>query len=249
MNAREEVLGRIRAALGPAHGVAVEVPREYRRTLYATGDLLDVFADRVEDYKATVTRVSGDQVRGAVEAALAARGVRRLAVAPGLDPAWLPEGGAGEAGAGEAGAGEAGAGEAGALEGGGKEGGGKVATGGVATGEVELLSDDPPLSLAILDAVDGVLTGCAVGIAETGTIVLDGSPACGRRTLTLIPDYHLCVVRADQVVGGVPEALAALDPRRPLTFISGPSATSDIELDRVEGVHGPRTLAVLLVSG
>ena len=244
MNAREEVLGRIRAALGPAHGVAVEVPREYRRTLYATGDLLDVFADRVEDYKATVTRVSGDQVRGAVEAALAARGVRRLAVAPGLDPAWLPEGGAGEGGAGEGGAPEGGA-----PEGGAPEGGGKVATGGVATGEVELLSDDPPLSLAILDAVDGVLTGCAVGIAETGTIVLDGSPACGRRTLTLIPDYHLCVVRADQVVGGVPEALAALDPRRPLTFISGPSATSDIELDRVEGVHGPRTLAVLLVSG
>jgi len=238
MNAREEVLGRIRAALGPAHGVAVEVPREYRRTLYATGDLLDVFVDRVEDYKATVTRVSGDQVRGAVEAALAARGVRRLAVAPGLDLAWLPAGGTPEAGTPEGGTPE-----------GGDPEGGEVSTGGVAAGEVELLSDDPPLSLASLDAVDGVLTGCAVGIAETGTIVLDGSPACGRRTLTLIPDYHLCVVRADQVVGGVPEALAALDPRRPLTFISGPSATSDIELDRVEGVHGPRTLAVLLVSG
>jgi len=105
-----------------------------------------------------------------------------------------------------------------------------------------------PLSIEELDQADGVLTGCAVAIADTGTIVLDGSEAQGRRALTLLPDYHLCVVRADQIAASVPEALARLEPTRPLTFISGPSATSDIELNRVEGVHGPRTLEVLIVS-
>ncbi|MFE2282987.1 lactate utilization protein C [Streptomyces sp. NPDC059443] len=100
-----------------------------------------------------------------------------------------------------------------------------------------------------LEGVDSVVTGCALAIAETGTIVLDGGPDQGRRRITLIPDHHICVVRVpDQVVDSVPRALPLLDPTRPLTWISGPSATSDIELDRVEGVHGPRTLEVVLLG-
>ncbi|MFF4750924.1 LutC/YkgG family protein [Streptomyces sp. NPDC002514] len=100
-----------------------------------------------------------------------------------------------------------------------------------------------------LDRVDSVVTGCAVAIAETGTIVLDGGPEQGRRRITLVPDHHICVVRVPgQVVSGVPQALERLDPTRPLTWISGPSATSDIELDRVEGVHGPRMLEVVLAD-
>jgi L-lactate dehydrogenase complex protein LldG len=117
---------------------------------------------------------------------------------------------------------------------------------------VEVVADDPRLSPAALDELDGVLTGCALAIAETGTIVLDGGARSGRRALTLVPDWHVCVVEAGSIVAGVPDAVTALAEAaaegRPITLVSGPSATSDIELDRVEGVHGPRTLDVVVVQ-
>ncbi|MFJ8134655.1 lactate utilization protein C [Streptomyces sp. NPDC096013] len=120
----------------------------------------------------------------------------------------------------------------------------------LASADAERIADRGESTPAELDRVDSVVTACAVAVAETGTIVLDGGRDQGRRRITLVPDHHICVVRVpDQVVSSVPLALQRLDPARPLTWISGPSATSDIELDRVEGVHGPRTLEVVLVSG
>ncbi|MFJ2955163.1 lactate utilization protein C [Streptomyces sp. NPDC087270] len=116
--------------------------------------------------------------------------------------------------------------------------------------DIEITVGGDDLGTHELDRIDSVVTCCALAIAETGTIVLDASPDQGRRRITLVPDHHVCVVRVpEQVVDSVPQALPRLDPVRPLTWISGPSATSDIELDRVEGVHGPRTLDVVLVSG
>jgi len=211
MNAREEVLGRVRTAV--AGGAApAPVARDYRtagqpRDL-AADELLELLVDRLVDYRALVRRSTTSLVAASVVAALTERGARRIAVPQGILPAGLDR-----------------------LEPG-----------------IELVTDDPPLTAAQLDGLDGVLTGCAVAIAETGTIVLDGGTGQGRRILSLVPDYHLVVVTAAQVVAGVPEALARLDPARPQTWISDPSATSDIELDRVEGVHGPRTLEVILCS-
>ena len=119
---------------------------------------------------------------------------------------------------------------------------------------VDPLVDEPdePLDLAALDGSDGVITASALGIAETGTIVLDAGPGQGRRALTLVPDLHLCVVRTADVVGTVPEAIerlaSAAADGRPITLVSGPSATRDIELERVEGVHGPRRLVVVVAG-
>ena len=116
---------------------------------------------------------------------------------------------------------------------------------------ITLARDEPPLAAAELDQMSGVVTGCAVAVAETGTIILEhgpGAPGQGRRALTLVPDFHLVVVREDQIAPDLADAFARLDPARPHTLISGPSATSDIELIRVEGVHGPRNLHVLLTG-
>ena len=206
MTARDDVLARVRDALG--NGVArVDVPRAYRTSgTHDRGDirLLDLLEDRLVDYRATVHRTDENGIAATVATVLRDRGATRIAKAPGLDI---------ELGS-----------------------------------DVAVLTDDEARSIAMLDTVDGVVTGCAVAVAETGTIVLDASPVCGHRSLTLVPDFYVVVVHREQVVESVPEALSALDPRAALTWVSGPSATSDIELSRVEGVHGPRTLVVVLVS-
>ena len=96
--------------------------------------------------------------------------------------------------------------------------------------------------------MDAALTGSALAIAETGTIVLDGGPGQGRRVLSLLPDLHVCVLDGSRVLANVADAVAVLDRTRPVTLISGPSATSDIEFKRVEGVHGPRRLEVIVLG-
>jgi L-lactate dehydrogenase complex protein LldG len=207
MRARDDLLARVRAAIGDSHSAGI--PRAYRRS-GALGDdeRVSLFCDRVGEYRAEVVRVDR-HVDNAIASALARRGAKSVVVPPGLPAGWRPPG-------------------------------------------VELVVD-AGLSAPELDALDGVVTGCTVGIAETGTIVLSAAPHEGRRALTLVPDLHVCVVEERQVVELVPEAMALLAPlvreeRRPLTFVSGPSATSDIELSRVEGVHGPRDLVVLVVA-
>jgi L-lactate dehydrogenase complex protein LldG len=168
-----------RGALGPSPAVP-EVPRGYRVAGSLRPDV-ELFAERIAEYRATVHRVSA----AGLQAKLAELARGRTGIPAGF-----------------------------AFDG----------------------IEDRELSVAELDALDSVITGCALAIADTGTIVLDGGAASGRRALTLVPDHHVCVVRADQVVASVPDAIAALDATAPLTFVSGPSATSDIELDRVEGV-------------
>ncbi len=197
MDAREEILRSVRNALATAPDSVIDVPRGYRHLAPPEG-LVDLFAERVEDYRATVTRSASAEVPATIRAILGGR--TRVVVPDGLGHT------------------------------------------------VEAVVPAGDLSAAELDDVDAVVTEASLGIASTGTIVLEHGPGQGRRALSLVPDVHVCLVRESQVVAGVPEAVAALDPSRPQTWISGPSATSDIELSRVEGVHGPRTLHVVLIS-
>jgi L-lactate dehydrogenase complex protein LldG len=190
MTAREEVLERVRRALGPAPA-APAVPRAYRRAGDVPADV-ERFAERVADYRATVHRCDVAGLRALVGELLA---------------------------------------------------GARVAIGDEPPCDVAGLDVVRYPGVAELDTVDAVLTGCALAVAETGTIVL-----ARERALTLVPDRHVCVVRAEQVVAGVPDMVAAMPRDVPLTLVSGPSATSDIELERVEGVHGPRRLDVVLVE-
>jgi len=199
-SAKEDVLARIRSALGPAPRAA-DIPRGYRAagTLSRDG-VVELFCERAAEYQATVRRVPPGDVAAAIREALG--DAARVGAAPGAPDAGR-----------------------------------------------EVIADHG-LSVADLDSLDAVLTGAALAIADTGTIVLDSGPESGRRALTLVPDHHVCVVRAETIVPSVPDAVAALAEAaregRPITLVSGPSATSDIELDRVEGVHGPRRLVVLV---
>jgi L-lactate dehydrogenase complex protein LldG len=209
MNAREEVLARIRGALGDAP-TAAEVPREYRRAgdqPPGSPELVERLVDRLTDYRATVLRSEADDpaIGQAITNALAPLGIDQAMTAPAVPDAWAAR-----------------------LSG--------------------AVVDDGTLTARELDRIPAVITGSVLAIADTGTIALDGSPLCGRRAITLVPDTHVCVVRVEDVVETVPEGLARLHPGRPLTLISGPSATSDIELNRVEGVHGPRTLVVVVAG-
>ena len=212
--ARAEILSRVRDALAdvPAEEAPeqIEVRRGYAREgRLPPAQTVELFAQRVGEYHATVHRLPADRARERIEACCRERALRRLVIPGDLPETWRPAG-------------------------------------------IEVVVDDD-LEHRELDGCDGVLTGCAAGIALTGTILLDGGPGQGRRAITLVPDYHLCLVPAARVVETVAEALVRVAPRpgltaRPITLISGPSATSDIELRRVEGVHGPRTLEVLVLE-
>ena len=207
-SARDEILGRVRSALAgvePTHEPVV-APSAVQDPAPSHDQVVDLFAERVADYRAVVDRVSAADLPGHLAGLFAP--TERVVVPPGLETDLL--------------------------------------------NAVPTPVADDDLDAADLDTTDAVLTTATVGIAETGTIVLDHGPGQGRRALTLVPDRHVCVVRADQVVPDVPDAMAPLGGSiaagRPLTWISGPSATSDIELTRVEGVHGPRMLHVVLVE-
>jgi iron-sulfur cluster protein len=208
-DARADILHRIRTALRGA--APSDVPRNYRtEDAREREEIVDLFAERVAEYRATVHRAGAAEVGKSVARIAQEAGAKRIGIPADLPEEWRP-----------------------------------------GSDQLELVQD-AALSVPELDALDGALTGCAVAIAEVGAFVLDGGPGQGRRALSLVPDLHICVVREDQVVGLVPEAVRRLEGSvaagGALTFVAGPSATSDIELDRVEGVHGPRVLHVVVVA-
>jgi len=207
VTAREAILSSVRFA-NRAAPTTNPVSRSYRRPARAElAAPVDLFAERVSDYQATVTFTTNARLSDAINVALVSRGSRSLVFPEGAPRDWLTH-----------------------FEG-------------------TTVIDKGQLELAIINQVDAVVTGCTAGIAETGTVVLNSEPNQGRRIITLIPDHHVVIIREDQIVPDVPDVIEHLNPARPQTWISGPSATSDIELSRVEGVHGPRQLDVIIVRG
>jgi len=192
VGAREDILARVRAATASAPPTEYDAPARTR-----TPGSVELFVERVADYRAVVERCAAAELAERVVAAVEGCTV----VVPKGLVVDVP---------------------------------GAVVDAGLGSND--------------LDAIDAVVTEATVGIAETGTIVLSHGAGQGRRAITLVPDRHVCIVREDQVLADVQHAVAVLDPSTPLTWISGPSATSDIELDRVEGVHGPRQLHVIVVG-
>ena len=215
MNAREEILQRIRTALRdiPPHETPhdVPIPRDYLDA-HVPDDphtLAELLAQNLTDYRATVHHSGTQQLPHTIAQLLTRHGSTSVAIPTDLPPTWLT-----------------------ALP-----------------DTIQVTPDNPALTPHDLDQIDTVITGCALAIAETGTLILDTGPTQGRRALTLIPDHHIAIIHAPhQIVASLPHALPRLHPTRPQTWISGPSATSDIELSRVEGVHGPRHLDVIITT-
>jgi L-lactate dehydrogenase complex protein LldG len=220
--AREEILARIDAALGPITGAGTStgtgkpnpeadwqtLDRRYiRRDTLAGASLVELFEHRITDYGAHVFHTSPEGIRDTIEQVLTGRSAKNVLIPAGVPADWLPA-------------------------------------------SVDFTLDDN-LAYDALNRFDGVLTTATIAIAATGSIVLQHGTADGgqgRRAITLIPDYHLCIVNANQIVETVPASFARLDPTKPTTFISGPSATADIEMTRIKGVHGPRFMDVVLVG-
>lgn len=215
-DAKSEMLVTIRKALAEVPDSEtpddVELKRDYlQKGTLSHDEIVNLFAERVGEYKATVQRVKQIDLKKVITKSCKRENVQKLVIPEGFQKDLIPV-------------------------------------------DLDPLFDDAdsPLSHHVLDQSDGVITTCAHAVAQTGTIILDAGEGQGRRALTLVPDYHLCIVWEDQIVELIPEGFAAVESSvkkdgRPITFISGPSATSDIELSRVEGVHGPRRLEVLIV--
>jgi L-lactate dehydrogenase complex protein LldG len=213
LSARDEILQRVRAAIGGASTAeaAIQgwsaVPRRYRRNgLQHRDAVVELFRHRLQDYDATVAQCGPAEVALSVANRLTAQRKQRLLVSEGLLAEWLPA-------------------------------------------DFEFVVDQG-FAAKILDGFEGILTGSTVAIAETGTVVLRNVPGQGRRVATLVPDYHLCLVRLEDIVETLPEAIDRIrnSAQFATTFVSGPSATADIEMTRIKGVHGPRVLDVILIG-